>query len=212
VSTFQSRGKYVVACRDVSERVACEDSIHRELANYQKLLAEIMPTPVIARLQSDRGNVSFSVQMATIVFMNFVGFSTPMDALAPQTVIAILGELWEKFDRIISGTQTMTKIKSYGDCFMAAGGLFSEAQQSRDTHAKEGVAFGLSAIAAVEQINRDRQTDLKLRVGVHMGGPIIAGVLGISKQSFDIFGDPINEAKMMEQIGVPMPVLVSRKV
>jgi hypothetical protein len=43
VSTFQSGGKCVVACRDVSERVACEDNIHRELANYQKLLAEIMP-------------------------------------------------------------------------------------------------------------------------------------------------------------------------
>jgi hypothetical protein len=86
-STFREYHKLdvhleVSACqsRVTSENVASEDNIQRELASYQKLLAEIIPTPGIARLPSERGNVSLAVQMATIPLMNFVRFSTLMEA------------------------------------------------------------------------------------------------------------------------------------
>jgi class 3 adenylate cyclase len=212
VTAFLTGGKYVVSCRDVSEKVACERQIHEERANYHKLLAAIMPLQVIQRMHDDRENVSFSVQMSTVIFVNVVRFSDILDTLPAATTLSILNQLWAALDGIITGLRMMTKVKTYGDCYLTAGGLFSESHHSELTHAVEGVTFGLQAIAATAKLNTERETNFKLRVGAHIGGPIVAGVFGISKPAFEIFGGTINVAKMMEQIGIPMSVVVSRQV
>lgn len=94
---------------------------------------------------------------------------------------------------------------------MAAGGVFSEVNVPAE-HSKEVVSFGLGAIDAIREINEELSENLQIRVGVNTGGPIVAGVLGIGKPTFEILGPAINMAQQMEHHGVPMQVHVSRAV
>jgi class 3 adenylate cyclase len=213
VTVFLTGGKYVISCRDVSEKVGYERQLQEERANYHRLLSAIMPPTVIQRMHDDQGNsVSFSVQMSTVIYLNVVGFSQLVCTASASTTLSILNQLWAALDAIIASLRMMTKVKTYGDCYLAVGGLFAESHHSELTHAVEGVTFGLRAIAATEKINTEREIDFKLRVGGHIGGPIVAGVFGIAKPAFEIFGATVNIAKTMEQIGIPMSVVVSRQV
>jgi class 3 adenylate cyclase len=103
----------------------------------------------------------------------------------------------------------MTKIKCIGDCYMAAGGIFSEVNQPA-VHAKEMVEFGLAAIRALGTVNGEVNQSLRIRVGINTGGPIVAGVLGTEKPTFEILGPAINMAQQMEHTGIPMNVHMSR--
>ncbi|KAK8839186.1 hypothetical protein M9Y10_032114 [Tritrichomonas musculus] len=78
--------------------------------------------------------------------------------------------------------------------------------------AKEIVNFGLDALDAITDLNKELNESLKIRVGYNTGGPIIAGVLGVGKPTFEILGPAINMAQHMEHHGVPSKVHVSRSV
>ena len=103
------------------------------------------------------------------------------------------------------------EVKCIGDCYMAAGGIFSEINQPAE-HAKQVVGFGLKSIRAILDLNRELNENLRIRVGVNTGGPIVAGVLGIGKPTFEILGPAINMAQQMEHHGVPMAVHITRSV
>ena len=94
---------------------------------------------------------------------------------------------------------------------MAAGGIFAELNQPA-IHAKEVVSFGLQCIKEIVVINKEIHQNLKVRIGVNTGGPIVAGVLGIGKPTFEILGPAINRAQQMEQNGMPMMVHISMPV
>jgi class 3 adenylate cyclase len=125
--------------------------------------------------------------------------------------MSTLNSLFKKFDEGIAKGATLTKIKCIGDCYMSAGGIFSELNQPA-VHAKDMVSFGLGAIASLEELNGELDQHLRIRVGVNSGGPIVAGVLGIGKPTFEILGPAINMAQQMEHHGVPMQVHISRAV
>jgi class 3 adenylate cyclase len=97
----------------------------------------------------------------------------------------------------------LEKIKTIGDAYMAAGGL----PEPLDDHAARVVDLGLAMIDAAAQESR-RIADLRLRVGVH-SGPVIGGVIGSHKFSFDIWGETVNFASRLESQGIPGRVHVS---
>jgi class 3 adenylate cyclase len=123
----------------------------------------------------------------------------------------ILNHLYRILDAKLSVFPTMTQIKFIGDCYMAAGGLFSEMNTPIE-HARECVSFGLAALDAIEETNREFNQSLKMRIGVHTGGPVVAGVLGTGKPTFEVLGPAINMAHEMESHGVAMHVHISRAV
>jgi class 3 adenylate cyclase len=94
---------------------------------------------------------------------------------------------------------------------MAAGEIFMEVNQP-SVRSKIVVDFGLDAIAALEHLNAEINQSLQIRVGINTGGPIVAGVLGMAKLTFEIIGPAINMAQQMEHHGLPMKVHVSRAV
>jgi class 3 adenylate cyclase len=107
----------------------------------------------------------------------------------------------------------MMRIKCIGDCYVAAGGVFSEVNQPME-HAKQVVQFGLDCLQSVGELNQELGESLQIRVGINTGGPIVAGVLGggAAKPTFEIIGSSINMAQQMEHHGVPMQVHISRSV
>ena len=94
---------------------------------------------------------------------------------------------------------------------MAAGGIFDEVNQPA-VHAKEVVDFGCLVIKKLLEIDQQENENLRIRVGINTGGPIIAGVIGTEKPTFEILGPAINTAHEMEHHGVPMKVHISRPV
>jgi class 3 adenylate cyclase len=125
--------------------------------------------------------------------------------------MSTLNILFKKFDEAVGRRATLTKIKCIGDCYVSAGGIFSEINQPA-VHAKDMVSFGLDAIQCIEDLNAELNQNLRIRVGANTGGPIVAGVLGIGKPTFEILGPTINLAQQMEHHGVPMMVHVMRAV
>ena len=201
----------VITIRDESQIVTHNTLIAEERAKSDVLLASILPPSLVRRVQAGETNISFAVQSATITFMDIVEFTPWCASNTAAKVMATLNSLFKEFDALVASHITMTKIKCIGDCYMAAGGIFADVNQPA-VHAKEVVDFGLDAIGAVKKINEALNESLRIRVGVNSGGPIVAGVLGVGKPTFEILGPAINMAQQMEHHGVPMQVHISRLV
>ena len=203
--------RLIIVIRDITQTVRYNTLILEEKQKSDKLLGSILPASLVPRVQAGEKNISFAVQSATIVFMDIVSFTPWCGSLPAEKVMATLNLLFMKNDNLVAKYPTMTKIKCIGDCYMAAGGVFAEVNQPA-VHAKEVVNFGLDALDAISDLNKELNESLRIRVGINTGGPIVAGVLGIGKPTFEILGPAINMAQQMEHHGVPSAVHVSRSV
>ncbi|KAK8841085.1 hypothetical protein M9Y10_027926 [Tritrichomonas musculus] len=210
-SSMIACGKFIMCCKNVTQSHNYNTLIQEEKQNSDKLLNSILPPSLVTRVQEGEKNISFSVQSASILFADIVNFTPWCGSLPAEKVMSTLNILFKRFDSILDKKPTMTKIKCIGDCYMAAGGIFAQINQP-SVHAKEVVSFGLLAIKEILLINDEIQQNLNIRVGVNTGGPVVAGVLGIGKPTFEIIGPAINRAQQMEQNGVPMKVHISMSV
>ena len=202
---------YIITMSDISQTVSYNQLIKEERNKSDKLLASILPPNLVTRVQSGEKNISFAVPSASILFMDIVEFTPWCASGTAQYVMSMLNLLYKYFDADLAEWKTLTKIKCIGDCYMAAGGIFSEMNQP-SVHSKEMVEFGLKAIESINQLNKEKNESLRIRVGINTGGPIVAGVLGTEKPTFEILGPAINMAQQMEHNGVPMQVHISRSV
>jgi class 3 adenylate cyclase len=203
----------VYVFRDVTSTVPYNALINGERAKSDALLKSILPPSLVPRVQAGEKNISFAVASASIVFMDIVSFTPWCGSSTADKVMMTLNALFKKFDSNCGKQPTMTRIKCIGDCYVAAGGVFSEVNQPME-HAKQVVQFGLDSLASVRELNSELNESLQIRVGINTGGPIVAGVLGggAAKPTFEIIGPSINMAQQMEHHGVPMQVHVSRSV
>ena len=209
ITTLYVKNHIVLTTRDQTQTVSYNTLIAEEKSKSDALLASILPPNLISRVQNGEENISFSVQSASICFMDIVEFTPWCAANTASMIMSTLNLMFKYFDSSLATHSTLTKIKCIGDCYMAAGGIFVEVNQP-SVHAKEMIEFGLEAIQNVRRINEERNQTLRIRVGVNTGGPIVAGVLGIGKPTFEILGPAINMAQQMEHHGVPMQVHISR--
>jgi len=201
----------IFTATDITQAIRYNTLIQEERQKSDMLLASILPPSLVKRVQAGEKNISFAVQSVTITFIDIVEFTPWCGSLPAEKVMSTLNSLFKKFDKLVSIYPTMTKIKCIGDCYMASGGVFSEINQPVE-HASQVVLFGLDAIDAVQELNGEINEHLRIRVGVNTGGPIVAGVLGVGKPTFEILGPTINMAQQMEHHGVPMNVHISRSV
>ena len=201
----------IIVMTDTTQSVLYNRLIADERAKSDHLLAAILPPRLVPRVQAGEKNISFAVQSVTVVFMDIVSFTPWCGSLPAATVMKTLNLLFKEYDAIAANHPTMTKLKCIGDCYVGAGGIFAELNQPT-VHAKDVVEFGLDAIDGLLRLNEEIGQKLRIRVGINTGGPIVAGVLGTAKPTFEILGPAINMAQQMEHHGVPMKVHVSRAV
>ena len=161
--------------------------------------------------QKGEKNISFAVQSATILFLDIVSFTPWCASNTAAMVMSTLNTMFKLLDNKLATHETATKIKCIGDCYMCAGGIFAEVNQP-NVHAKEITEFGQESIECIRQLDEELNIQLQIRVGINTGGPIVAGVLGTEKPTFEILGPAINMAQQMEHHGVPMKVHISRSV
>ena len=188
-------GAALVQLASVVQRA--ESALADAYARSESLLLNVLPAPIVARLKERPGLVADRYPEATIMFADIVGF-TPMSArVPPDRLVLLLDDLNRTFDDLIDGLG-LEKIKTIGDAYMVAGGV----PTPRDDHAETVAELALAMHDAVAACHDDEGTPLRLRIGI-ASGPVVAGVIGQRKFSYDLWGDTVNTAARVESHGVP---------
>jgi adenylate cyclase len=174
-----------------------ETALAQAYARSESLLLNVLPAPIVARLKERPGLVADRYPEATIMFADIVGF-TPMSArVTPDRLVLLLDDVNRTFDQLIDGLG-LEKIKTIGDAYMVAGGV----PTPREDHAEAVAELALAMHDAVAAFHDDEGNPLRLRIGI-ASGPVVAGVIGQRKFSYDLWGDTVNTAARMESHGVP---------
>lgn len=170
--------------------------LREEKNRYKKLLQSIFPAKVAAELL-DKGHVEAKRhEEVTILFTDFAGFTGYSEKIRPMKLVKDLDEIFSMFDSIILH-QNIEKIKTIGDSYMCAAGL----PDPSPTHAEDMVRVALEFqefITIYRNLKKREGTDFPdIRIGLHTG-PVVAGVIGVSKTAYDVWGDTVNVAQRME--------------
>jgi class 3 adenylate cyclase len=181
------------------------DELRVEKERSEALLLNILPHSVVERMRRGEVVIADRIPEATVLFSDLVDFTAISASLAPEETVKLLGALFSQFDNlaICHGLET---IKTIGDGYMVTSGILGEASPERATAVAE---MALSMLDATDAAGRGIDKRLQLRIGIHTGGPIVAGVLGTHKIAYDVWGDAVNTAKRMESYGLPGRVHVS---
>jgi class 3 adenylate cyclase len=178
----------------------------------EALLLNILPRSIAERLRGGELTIADRFDDMTVLFADVVGFTAISSRLTPDEVIDLLNEVFTACDRLAERFR-LEKIKTVGDAYMVVGGLqtvYGFAQEAHLTHAEDVARMGLEIIEEVERLGRERGLPLQLRVGMHVG-PAVAGVIGLKKFIYDVWGDTVNMASRMESTGVPGRLQVARE-
>lgn len=176
--------------RQVQERTL-ELNVEREKSD--RLLQSMLPISIAHRLKN--GETIADRHVASVVFVDIVGFTKWAAQLNALHLIEYLDIIFGEFDHI-SRRFGLEKIKTIGDCYMAAAGLPEE----QSDHADRAVLAGLCIIDSMATVRERLQADLQVRIGIHSGS-LVAGVIGEVKPFYDIWGDSVNIASRMESHG-----------
>jgi class 3 adenylate cyclase len=185
-------GTDVTAAREV-------EIAHRE---NERLLLNILPATIAERLRSGESTIADGFEEMTVLFADVVGFTELSSRLQPREVVDMLNRVFTSFDGLVD-RYGLEKIKTIGDAYMVVGGLGDE----RSDHAVAVTQLGLDMLEIVHAAAGAEP--LELRIGVHTG-PAVAGVIGLKKFIYDVWGDTVNTASRLESAGVPGRIQVSR--
>jgi class 3 adenylate cyclase len=175
---------------------------HRRITD---LLTNVLPPPIVGRLQQTPGTIAESHGDATVLFADLTGFSTLARRLSPAHLVEVLDLIFSRYDDA-AARYGIEKIKTIGDCYMAATGVLTETD---GVAAVEAMAdFSLDMLGIISATATEIGLPLGVRIGISTG-PVISGVIGRQKFSFDVWGDTVNLANRMESTGLAGRVQVS---
>ncbi|MBP9080472.1 MAG: hypothetical protein KBF80_09505 [Flavobacteriales bacterium] len=182
--------------REVQDRTA---ELRREKERSDELLHNILPHEVAEELKYTGASAARHFDEATVLFSDFRGFTQLSERLSPEELVREIDTCFKHFDGLMD-TWRMEKIKTIGDSYMAAGGL--------PDPGKGGPADVVRAALAMQDYMQDLADRRKasglpvfhMRVGIH-SGPVVAGIVGVKKFQYDIWGDTVNTASRMESSG-----------
>jgi class 3 adenylate cyclase len=172
-----------------------------EQEKSERLLLNILPRPVADQLKQSPEAIAERFEAVTVLFADIAGF-TPLSAqILPETLVNMLNEIFSMFDQLAE-KYGLEKIKTIGDAYMAVAGL----PMPRPDHAEAAADM---ALAMQREISSLADGQLKVRIGLHTG-PVVAGVIGKKKFSYDLWGDTVNTASRMESHGLPGQIQITQ--
>ena len=182
--------------------------IQKEKDRSDELLLNILPAEVAEELKEKGFAEARHFDEVTVLFTDFKGFTTMAELLSAGELVAEIDFCFKKFDEIIT-RHGIEKIKTIGDAYMCAGGL----PVANRTNASDVVNAALEIQQFMTQMKHERIAEnrpyFELRLGIHTG-PVVAGIVGIKKFQYDIWGDTVNLASRMESSGEVGKVNVSQ--
>jgi|JI8StandDraft_1071087.scaffolds.fasta_scaffold00786_7 adenylate cyclase len=180
-----------------------KSKVEGEKKKSEALLHNILPVPIADRLKLNQTSIADGYSSITILFADIVGFTPLSEKMRPAELVSFLNEIFSEFDLLVTKYK-LEKIKTIGDAYMVAGGL----PLVSNDHAKRIANFALEMIEVIKKFNSASSHKLDLRIGIH-SGPAIAGVIGLKKFSYDVWGNAVNIASRMESHGLPGKIQVS---
>ena len=195
-------GTDITAARQVEELSAANE----------RLLLSILPASIAARLRAGEAPIADRFDDMTVLFADVVGFTALSSRLEPDDVVTLLNGVFTMCDQLADKFR-LEKIKTVGDAYMVVGGLGEVADANaghglRATHAADVADMALAMLEGLAAYGRERGIELQVRIGMHVG-PAVAGVIGLKKFIYDVWGDTVNTASRMESTGVPGRIQVT---
>jgi predicted ATPase/class 3 adenylate cyclase len=183
----------------VAERT---QELAQEKAKSERLLLNILPQSIAERLKQNQQVIADGFADVTVLFSDIVGFSQLASVISPQTLVDFLNKVFSVFDQLCD-RHGLEKIKTIGDAYMAVSGLTDSG--SDRVMAIADMALDMQQAVkhlALPVATSEAEHPLRIRIGIHTG-PVIAGVIGTKKFSYDLWGDTVNVASRMEAQGEP---------
>jgi class 3 adenylate cyclase len=176
------------------------EAITAEQRKSETLLLNILPARIAERLKNETSAIAEGCSDVSVLFSDIVGFTKLSQQVTPEELVRRLNLVFTRFDDLAEQLG-LEKIKTIGDAYMVVGGL-----EGRADHAKRIAEMAIAMQRAIAEID----ATLGIRVGIH-SGPVVAGVIGKKKFSYDVWGDTVNTASRMESHGVPGEIHVTEE-
>ena len=210
LSQLELRRKLIEYDQTIKELDHARAEAAAEKARAEELLENLLP-PAIADELKRNGRVQPKyTRSATILFADFQGFTLLAERSEPAELIGLLDRYFSAFEEI-SARYGLEKVKTIGDAYMAVAGMLTDDRR----HPINVCMAALEMLARVERIKAMSQKaglpTLELRVGIHTG-PVISGLVGNRRFTFDIWGDAVNTASLMEACGAAGRINISETV
>ncbi|WOD39237.1 adenylate/guanylate cyclase domain-containing protein [Nodosilinea sp. E11] len=189
--------------QEMQEREQAQQALRLEQQKSEQLLLNILPQAVVDKLKRLEGSLAERFDNVTILFADIVNFSPLAAQTSPLELVDWLNQIFSAFDRLAEQHQ-LEKIKTIGDAYMVVGGL----PLPRPDHAESVMEMALAMQQTAAHITRSDSQEFQLRIGINTG-PVVAGVIGIKKFSYDLWGDAVNIASRMESQGVPGKIQIT---
>ena len=169
-----------------------KEMLHLEQMKSEKLMLNILPKPIADRLKRGEKNIAGSYPEVTVLFSDLVGFTKMSAKKTAPELVKLLNDIFSRFDKRAE-LLGLEKIKTIGDAYMAVGGL----PIPRSDHAEIVADMALGMYEDLAEFNQANQQEIQMRIGIH-SGPVVAGVIGFTKFSYDLWGNTVNTASRME--------------
>lgn len=177
--------------------------LEEEQDRSERLLLNILPKSVADRLKHGESRIADSYDSATIMFADLVDFTRISSDMTPDDLVNLLGQVFSRFDQLTE-KYGVEKIKTIGDAYMVVCG----APEPRADHAEAVANLAIEMQQALVELSVKTGKMLMMRIGIN-SGPVIAGVIGSAKFSYDLWGDTVNMASRMEHYGLSNSIQVT---
>ncbi|MCA1994489.1 MAG: response regulator [Coleofasciculus sp. S288] len=191
-----SADSIIWVARDISDRKRAEEALRVEQEKSERLLLNILPQPIAERLKQGQRAIAEYFDDVTILFADIVGFTPLSTRLEPIELVNLLNQIFSEFDQLAED-YGLEKIKTIGDAYMVVGGL----PMPMSNHADAIAQMALDMQQVVSRFQTDNREAFQIRIGINTGGPVVAGVIGMKKFIYDLWGDAVNVASRMESCG-----------
>src|SRR5260221_3118426 len=182
-----------------------QELLAAEEEKSEKLLLNILPASIAKRLKDGEQVIASEHNEAAILFADIVEFTNTSQQISPAMLVENLNKIFTHFDNLVE-EYGLEKIKTIGDSYMVASGLTGNGH----SHIMKMADLALTMISGINKFSLDGKNMCELRIGIHTG-PVVAGVIGSKKFSYDIWGDAVNTASRMESFGEPGKIQISEK-
>ena len=190
--------------QDITERKKAEQALKAEQEKSESLLLNILPKEIVNQLKINNNAIASRSENVSILFADIVDFTALSSQVSPNDLVTMLNGIFSSFD-MLADQFGLEKIKTIGDAYMVVGGL----PTSRSDHAEAIAEMALAMQKAITNFKRGDNTIFRLRIGINTG-PVVAGVIGIRKFIYDLWGDAVNIASRMESHGLAGGIQVTQ--
>jgi PAS domain S-box-containing protein len=208
--------------RNMTGGIVAEEAVRHQQQQTERVLLDILPEAIFNRLKEEPGTITEDFANVTVLFADIIGFTEIASQISAIQLVNILNKIFSVFDQLTE-RYGLEKIKTIGDAYMVVGGLPRRCPEHAQAIAREGTALSpegtryreraiaqmaLDMQTAIAQFNTENNKNFSIRIGIH-SGLVVAGVIGIKKFTYDLWGDTVNIASRMQSQGLAGKIQVT---